>query len=222
MWFAIAFHVMIEITSSVQVFSYAALAALSIWVTPSTRDRTVRVGSDVAADLVRAGDWYARFRVERRGAGEPVTAVDRDGTVRTGRAAVGLVLSRLPVTFPLRRAAAGPRRVAAMRTGVRLASAAAIWVGGFAVLRVSALAPEDCPTRPADVLDDSARAGGTWIERGQDADGRYVYEYDRAADEVLPGYNIVRHAGVTMSLYQLARAGHDDVLAVADAGDRRR
>ncbi len=104
-----------------------------------------------------------------------------------------------------------------MRTGVRLASAAAIWLGGFAVLRVSALAPEDCPTRSTDVLDGSARAGGTWIERGQDADGRYVYEYDRASDEVLPGYNIVRHAGVTMSLYQLARAGHDDVLPVADA-----
>ncbi len=99
-WFAIAFHVMIEITSSVQVFSYAALAALSIWVTPSTRDRTVRVGSDSAAALVRAADWYARFRVERRGAGEPLTAVDRDGTVRTGRAAAGLVMSRLPVTFP--------------------------------------------------------------------------------------------------------------------------
>jgi hypothetical protein len=99
-WFAIVFHVMIEITSSVQVFSYAALAALSIWVTPRTRDRTVRVGSDVAASIVRAADWYGRFRVERAPRGEPVVAIDRDGTAQTGGAAVGLVLSRLPVTFP--------------------------------------------------------------------------------------------------------------------------
>ena len=46
----------------------------------------------------------------------------------------------------------------------------------------------------------------------------YVYEYDRAADRQNPGYNIVRHAGVTMSLYQFARAGHDEVLDTADAG----
>ena len=52
---------------------------------------------------------------------------------------------------------------------------------------------------------------------GED-DGVYVYEYDRAADRESPGYNIVRHAGVTMSLYQLARAGHEDVLDTADAG----
>ena len=42
---------------------------------------------------------------------------------------------------------------------------------------------------------------------GQQPDGRYLYEYDRATDEARPGYNIVRHAGVTMSLYQLAAVG---------------
>jgi hypothetical protein len=45
-----------------------------------------------------------------------------------------------------------------------------------------------------------------------------VYEYDRRDDRMTEGYNIVRHAGVTMSLYQLVRAGHGELLETADAG----
>ena len=42
----IVFHVAIEVSALVQVFSYAAIAALAIWVTPSTRDRVVVLGGD--------------------------------------------------------------------------------------------------------------------------------------------------------------------------------
>jgi hypothetical protein len=104
-----------------------------------------------------------------------------------------------------------------MRTGARIASAAALWVGSFAGLRLSALAPEDCPDSSRAELRAAAGAAGAWIERSQGADGRYVYEYDRDADRVAPGYNIVRHAGVTMSLYQLARTGHPEIVETADA-----
>ncbi len=106
-WVAIVFHVMIEISASVEVFSLAALAALSIWVTPASRERLVRVGGSgrVSAALprwLRAGDWYGRFRVERGGPDDPILAVvDRDGTVATGSAATTLVLSRIPITFPV-------------------------------------------------------------------------------------------------------------------------
>jgi hypothetical protein len=100
----------------------------------------------------------------------------------------------------------------------RLAVTGALFVGTFAGLRVSFLAPEHCPPQPPSTLSAAAADGGGWIERGQADDGTYVYEYDRAADETLPGYNIVRHAGVTMSLYQLVRAGNDDLLASADLG----
>lgn len=106
-WLAVAFHVMIEISAAVEVFSLAALAALSIWVTPATRDRLVLVGGTgrlraTLPTLLRAGDWYARFRVERTGPAEPLlTVVDRDGTISTGRAATTMVLSRLPLTFPV-------------------------------------------------------------------------------------------------------------------------
>ena len=101
LWAAVLFHLAIEVSASVEVFSYGAIAALAIWVTASTRDRTVRAraGSAVAS-AVRWGDWFGRFRLEPPGAGEPdVVVVDRDGTVLTGRAATVLVLSRLPLTF---------------------------------------------------------------------------------------------------------------------------
>lgn len=106
-WVAIMFHVLIEVSASVEVFSFVAIAALAIWVTPSTRDRTLRVGGDDGTSrgliaLVRAGDWFGRFRIERAGPDEPVlTFVDRDGTVSTGAHGAGVVLSRLPLTFPL-------------------------------------------------------------------------------------------------------------------------
>ncbi|MGH9134290.1 MAG: hypothetical protein ACRDZZ_10170 [Ilumatobacteraceae bacterium] len=105
-----------------------------------------------------------------------------------------------------------------MRTGVRVAAVAALWVGGFVALRFSFLAPEDCPSPSRADMEASAVAAGAWIERGQSDDGRYLYEYDRGADRAGSDYNIVRHAGVTMSLYQLARAGHAEVVDAADVG----
>lgn len=60
-----------------------------------------RAGRLLAAAVPRL-DWFARFRVEVSGPGAPgVCVVDRDGTVLTGRAGLRLLLSRLPVTFPL-------------------------------------------------------------------------------------------------------------------------
>jgi len=105
-WLAIVFHVAIEVSAHVEVFSYAAIAALAIWVTPGTGDRVVRLdptapsGRRLAA-LIRVGDWFGRFRLTRAGPGEPVTVIDRDATVRTGRSGVLLVLNRLPLTFAL-------------------------------------------------------------------------------------------------------------------------
>jgi hypothetical protein len=105
-WMAILFHIAIEISAHVQVFSYAGIAALAIWVTPATRDRTVVLGGDQSSVraigwAVRAGDWFARFRVESAGPGAPpLTVIDRDGTEHHGWSGSTLLLSRLPLTFP--------------------------------------------------------------------------------------------------------------------------
>ena len=100
----------------------------------------------------------------------------------------------------------------------RLTLTGVVWLVGLGGLRLSFLAPEVCPLVDDDVALDAAVSAAVWIEAGQERDGRYLYEYDRNANEARPGYNIVRHAGVTMSLYQLASAGVGDSLPAADAG----
>jgi Vitamin K-dependent gamma-carboxylase len=102
-WVAVCFHVMIELTARVEVFSYLAIAALVIWAVPATRDRVLvvdprRPGHRLLAALVRRLDWLARFRVEDGPDGDPVTVVDRGGRVLTGAAAAARALSRLPLT----------------------------------------------------------------------------------------------------------------------------
>jgi len=102
-WLAICFHVAIEFSADVQVFSFLAISVLVIWAVPSTRDRRLLLDPSSSsqrrfASVVRGLDWLARFRVEWGTSGMPVTAVDRDGRVVEGWSATTLVLSRLPLT----------------------------------------------------------------------------------------------------------------------------
>jgi hypothetical protein len=99
-WVAVMFHVAIEFSASVQVFSYLAIAVLVVWAVPSTRDRVLRLDLTVTRQrrlgaAVRGLDWLARFRVET---GSGLEVVERDGTIIRGTPAVALVLSRLPLT----------------------------------------------------------------------------------------------------------------------------
>jgi uncharacterized membrane protein YphA (DoxX/SURF4 family) len=95
LWVAVFFHLSIEVAAEVEVFSLAALAALCLWVTPSTRDRTV-VAPVRWVPWIRRFDWFARFVTTEGRAWE---VVDRDGRRRSGRDAWWLVMSRLPLTF---------------------------------------------------------------------------------------------------------------------------
>jgi hypothetical protein len=102
-WIAICFHVAIQLSARVEVFSYLAIAALVIWTVPSTRDRVLVIDPGARSHLllervVRSLDWLARFRIVHGANGQALHAVDRDGGVVAGRGAVCLALSRLPVT----------------------------------------------------------------------------------------------------------------------------
>jgi Vitamin K-dependent gamma-carboxylase len=102
-WVAVCFHIAIEVSASVQVFSLLAVAVLVIWAVPSTRDRVLRIDETAAGHrrlgaLVRRLDSLARFRVEQARPGSPLEVVDRDGRVTSGGPAVAFTLSRLPVT----------------------------------------------------------------------------------------------------------------------------
>lgn len=102
-WVAVVFHLTIEMSASVQVFSYLGVAALVIWAVPSTRDRVLRIDPTAARHrrwraVVGGLDWLARFRVEPAPAGSRLEVVDRDGTSIFGAPALALLLSRLPLT----------------------------------------------------------------------------------------------------------------------------
>jgi Vitamin K-dependent gamma-carboxylase len=102
-WVAVAFHVAIEISASVQVFSILAIAVLLVWAVPSTRDRVVRIDPNDPRQrrfgvVVRWLDWLARFRIEPAPPGSPLEVVDRDGSSVRGAPAVAFALSRLPLT----------------------------------------------------------------------------------------------------------------------------
>ena len=92
------------------------------------------------------------------------------------------------------------------------------WVLVAVALRGVVLLPEQCPTVAAEDLRASAAEAVGWFERNQRPDGRWLYRYDVDAGRDLGGYNLTRHGGVTMSLYQAAAAGHDGALEAADAG----
>jgi len=102
-WVAVVFHVTIEASAAVQVFSVLGIAVLLVWATPSTRDRVIRVDPTNAGHrrlraAIRGLDWLARFRVEPTEPDSPLEMVDRDGTKLRGMPAAAFALSRLPVT----------------------------------------------------------------------------------------------------------------------------
>ena len=88
------------------------------------------------------------------------------------------------------------------------------------VLAFGVLAPpEHCPDVTADDLEASATAAVEWFTRNQHDDGTWLYEYDAVADrETGSPYNLVRHAGAVMGLYQAATAGIPGALESADRG----
>lgn len=105
-WVALVFHVSIQVAASVEVFSVVAIAALVVWATPATRDRSVTLDPTTrAARWIRRLDWLARFEV-RHVPGATLSVSDRDGSTRSGREAGWMVCSRLPLTFPV----AAPRQ----------------------------------------------------------------------------------------------------------------
>jgi len=79
-----------------------------------------------------------------------------------------------------------------------------LWAAILGVIRVVIAPAELCgPGSPAEFRD-TALDAAEWLRLNQYDDGSYSYEYDRREDHFSNSYNIVRHAGVTMSLYQVA------------------
>jgi uncharacterized membrane protein YphA (DoxX/SURF4 family) len=97
-WVAVVFHVSIQASAAVEVFSVLGIAVLVIWAVPSTRDRVVFIDPRERRwrAIVERLDWLARFRIEP--VESQLAVVDRDGTTLHGAGARTLLLSRLPLT----------------------------------------------------------------------------------------------------------------------------
>ncbi len=99
-----------------------------------------------------------------------------------------------------------------------------VWRAGLGLALLLAVAfvalapPERCPTVSAGELRGSAQAAVDWFVRNQDSDGSWLYLYNAEDDFTPAEYNPVRHAGVTMGLYQAAAAGLPGALRSADRG----
>ncbi len=105
------------------------------------------------------------------------------------------------------------------RTAARRVALAAVALVAATLTVVLVLAPpERCPAVTGDDLRASAGAAVDWFARNQNADGTWLYEYDAAADRVIPGYNTVRHSGAVMGLYQAATAGVPRAFESAERG----
>ena len=99
-----------------------------------------------------------------------------------------------------------------------------VWRAGLGLALLLAVAfvvlapPERCPTVSTGELRGSAQAAVDWFVRNQDSDGSWLYLYNADDDFTPAEYNPVRHAGVTMGLYQAAAAGLPGALRSADRG----
>jgi hypothetical protein len=93
------------------------------------------------------------------------------------------------------------------------------WVVFAGVLRVTTVPPESCGKTDMASLEAAARAASQWIIRNQQRDGSFTYRYLIDTDTIPNEYNMVRHAGLTMTLYQASGHYQDpELLAAADAG----
>lgn len=80
--------------------------------------------------------------------------------------------------------------------------------------------PERCPAVSVVDLRRSAQATVDWFARNQRPDGTWLYLY-RADEDAAPAeYNVVRHVGAAIGLYQADAAGLPGALRTADRGTR--
>jgi hypothetical protein len=110
LWAGAVFHLSIQLSARVELFSWVMGAAYLAFVTPEVRERTLLVDPTkslgrAASKLVPALDWLARFRVEELPPGErsggALTIVDRNGSRETGVDAAALLARALPGLFLL-------------------------------------------------------------------------------------------------------------------------
>ena len=111
LWWGMMFHLTIEVTSQVEIFTWLTLAVYALFVTPDVGARKMffdpsRAKGVVLARLVALLDWLARFEIrpwepDQLRKGHVIVIVRRDGTRATGVRALAMVARCTPLLFPL-------------------------------------------------------------------------------------------------------------------------
>ena len=111
LWWGVWFHLTIEVTSQVEIFSWLSLTIYALFATPDVKARKVyfdpvRVKGKILGRIIMLLDWLARFDVrpwEPDGLkkGHSLVVVRRDGTRATGVRALAMVARCTPLLFPL-------------------------------------------------------------------------------------------------------------------------
>jgi hypothetical protein len=111
LWWGVGFHLVIEVTSDVETFTWLTLVMYGLFATPDVHARRLffdpsRAKGVILARLVTLFDWLARFEVrpwepDALKKGHVIVVVRRDGTRATGIRALAMVARCVPVLFPL-------------------------------------------------------------------------------------------------------------------------
>lgn len=111
LWWGTMFHLTIEATSQVEIFTWLTLTMYGLFVTPDVGARKLffdrsRARGVVLARLVGLLDWLARFEIrawepDDIKEGHALVIVRRDGTPATGVRALAMVARCTPLLFPL-------------------------------------------------------------------------------------------------------------------------
>ena len=111
LWWGVAFHLAIEVTSHVEIYTWLMLTIYALFATPDRHARKLffdpsRPKGLVYAHLVRLLDWLARFEVvawqpDALRTGHSLVVVRRDGSRATGIRALAMVARCVPALFPL-------------------------------------------------------------------------------------------------------------------------
>jgi hypothetical protein len=106
-----------------------------------------------------------------------------------------------------------------VKYGRRLRKGLVVWAVAAAGVRLFIAQPEHCATVTDASLRHAVDETIAWATRTQGADGRWIYRYDTAIDRDVAVYELVRHAGLILTLNQAAAAGFDRALIPAQRAD---
>lgn len=131
LWLGVMFHLGIQVSAHVDLFSWLMLSGYLLFATPELRERSVRYDPRLSRGRVIAGvlpylDWLRRFRLVEVPLGRDFEIEERDGRVRAGPERVTALCRAIPCLFPLwpalalRDALVGKLRRAPQRTLARV------------------------------------------------------------------------------------------------------